>query len=129
MQSSGALPESSTRIIEKERGICMGKKYTALITEKENHIGMIHRTDCDYSSKTDYASDCRANGYRVAAVLTDEEIDFIRNGFDKPEDYGMSFAQALDKICKYPSKVVDYVRQVLDEETMKSAEQRYYQER
>ena len=51
------------------------KRYTAILNNGKGHI---HRTDDSYSSKKHYAHDCRANSYKVTAILTDEEIDHIK---------------------------------------------------
>lgn len=99
----------------------MKKKYTAII---KDGAGYQHRTDSDYSSKASYAIDCRANGYKVAAILTDKEIDFIANALDEPERYGLTFGQALSKLHKYSNNVVEYVMSCYDDITGKN--QRYY---
>jgi hypothetical protein len=55
-------------------------KYTAIIREKGTNY-YVKRTDSDYTSKSQYAKDCRANGYYVGGIFTDAEIDLIVNGF------------------------------------------------
>ncbi len=51
------------------------KRYTAILNNGKGHI---HRTDDSYNSKQGYAHDCRANGYKVTAILTDAEIEHIK---------------------------------------------------
>lgn len=71
------------------------KKFTAILN---NGLGHVSRVDYDYNSKKNYARDCRGNGYKVTAILTDDEIQFIKSN---PET------------TKYSNLVVDFVRQCL----------------
>ena len=72
------------------------KKYTAILNNGKGHI---HRVD-NYKSKKEYASDCRGNGYKVTAILTDEEITYIKkNGWRSG--------------LKYSDLVIDFVLQCL----------------
>lgn len=76
----------------------MTKKYTAILRMENG--GHIHRVDYDYSSKKDYARDCRKNGYRVTAILTDDEIRHIKEA---------GWRSGL----KYSNLVIDFVLQCL----------------
>lgn len=73
------------------------KKFTAILNNGKGHI---HRVDTDYSSKKDYARDCRRNGYKVTAILTDEEIAHIKD------------ARWLSG-TRYSDLVIDFVLQCL----------------
>lgn len=72
-------------------------KYTAILNNGKGHF---HRVDTDYSSKKAYARDCRANGYKVTAILTDEEIEHIK-------------ATRWLAGLKYSDLVIDFVIQCL----------------
>lgn len=55
------------------------KKFTAIVDLKDGK-GMRHLTDCDYTSKKNFTTDLRKNGYKVLAILTDEEIYYMFYG-------------------------------------------------
>lgn len=76
----------------------MKKKYTAIM--KMENGGHIHKVDYDYSSKKDFAHDIRANGYGVSAILTDDEIQRIKDA---------GWRSGL----KYSNLVIDFVLQCL----------------
>lgn len=75
----------------------MKKKYTAIIKNENGHF---HRVDTDYSSKKAYAQDCRGNGYKVTAILTDTEIEYIK-------------AHGWQSGMKYSDITIDFVLQCL----------------
>lgn len=54
------------------------KKYIGIYkTERNGYLKNMVQTD--YNSKNDFSADLRRNGYRVIAILTDEEINKIKN--------------------------------------------------
>lgn len=72
-------------------------KYTAILRNANGHF---HKVDTDYNSKKAFATDCRGNGWKVTAILTDEEIEHIK-------------ATRWQAGLKYSDIVIDFVIQCL----------------
>lgn len=52
-------------------------KYTAIYKDEMGNLRSMVRTD--YETKKDFAFDLRANGLKVNCVLTDEQINEVKN--------------------------------------------------
>lgn len=74
-------------------------KYTAIMTNQQRNAHW-HKVDEDYKTKKNFERDIRANGYRVTAILTDAEIERIK-------EYRWAVGS------KYSDITIDYVLQCL----------------
>jgi hypothetical protein len=75
-------------------------KYTAIYREKGN-VYYEDMTRNDYNSKEAFKADLRNNGYMVAAIFTDEQIEKIKD-------------RDPDIIFKYSERIVEYVRECIE---------------
>lgn len=75
------------------------KIYTAIY--KESRKGDLHSIRSEYASKSDFTKDLRRNGFIPIAILTDKQIEAIKN----PDDMTM--------INKFLKLDFEYVKQCL----------------
>ena len=75
-------------------------KYTAIYSETKKGLYNDMITN-DYTNKEAFKRDLRNNGYMVAAIFTDEQIEKIKD-------------RDPDIIFKYSERICEYVRDCID---------------
>ena len=81
-----------------ERSETMYGYYTGIYRTEKNGNVRSKKSGIQHTSKQSFALELRLNGFRVIAILTDQDIGEIKN-------------KNLKTMCRYPEIVTDYVIQ------------------
>jgi len=74
------------------------KNYIAIVRYKRN--GNISNIKSEYKTKKDFRQDLKGNGYRILAIFTEEQIDYIKNTnkYDMKDNFLFSNYESIEYI-------------------------------